>query len=185
MVSYLMFIKLFHNQIKMFVPLVMNLSNADTKSIEKELFITFRKHLKKLLRDEYRDIFGEECDEPLSRNIMLSLKDFAHFNGEVTKQDRISNPTACGIMIANTTFTMFQILCTLQHEYRVKKHMKRLTGIISDPGRGQSAMERVIFAINTIYDISSKHEIFDIVQDDIAKIDTFMERTFECEIDFD
>jgi hypothetical protein len=63
--------------------------------------------------------------------------------------------------------------------------MKRLTGIISDPGRGQSAMERVVFAINTIYDISSKHEIFDIVQDDITKIDTFMERTFGCEIDFD
>ena len=183
MVSYLMFIKLFHNQIKMFVPLVMNLNNADTMSIEKELFITFRKHLKKLLRDEYRDIFGEECDEPLSRNIMLSLKDFAQFNGEVTKQDRISNSTECGIMIANTAFTMFQILCTLQHEYRVKKHMKRLTGIISDPGRGQSAMERVVFAINRIYDISSKHEIFDIVQDDITKIDTFMERTFACEIE--
>ncbi len=169
----------------MFIPLVMNLSNADTKSIEKELFITFRKHLKKLLRDEYRDVFGEVCDEPLSRNIMLSLKDFARFNGEVTKQDRISNPTACAVMIANTAFTMFQILCTLQYEYRVKKHMKRLTGIISDPGRGQSAMERVVFAINTIYDISSKHEIFDIVQDDIAKIDTYMEKTFACEIDFD
>lgn len=169
----------------MFIPLVMNLNNADTKSIEKELFITFRKHLKKLLRDEYRDIFEEECDEPLSRNIMLSLKDFARFNGEVTKQDRISNPTACGIMIANTAFSMFQILCTLQHGYRVKKHMIRLTGIISDPGRGHSAMERVIFAINTIYDISSKHEIFDIVQNDIAKIDTFLEKTFGCEIDFD
>lgn len=171
----------------MFTPIVMNISNADTKSIEKELFITFRKHLKKLLRDEYRDIFGEECDEPLSRNIMLSLKDFARFNGEVvTKQDRISNPTACGIVIANTAFSTFQILCTLlQHGYRVKNHIKRLAGIISDPGRGKSAMERVVFAINTIYDISSQHDIFDIFQDDIAKIDTFMERTFDCEIDFD
>lgn len=185
MVSHLMFIKLFHNQIKMFIPLLMNLNNADTMSIEKELFITFRKHLKKLLRDEYRDIFGEECDEPLSRNIMMSLKDFDRFNGEVAKQDRISNPTTCGIIIANTAFTMFQILCTLQHEYRVKNHIKRLAGIISDPGRGHSAMERVIFAINTIYDIASKHESFDIVQDAIIKIDTFMERTFDCEIDFD
>jgi len=185
MVSHLIFIKLFHNQIKMFVPLVMNLSNADTMSIEKELFITFRKHLKKLLRDEYRDILGEECDEPLSRNIMLSLKDFARFNGEVTKQDRISNPTECAFMIAHTAFTMFQILCTLQHDYRVKNHMKRMTGIISDPGRGQSAMERTVFAINTIYEISSNHEIFDIVQENISKIDAFMERTFACEIDFD
>ena len=161
----------------------MNLTKYDIKSIEKELFITFRKHLKKLLRDEYRNIFGEVCDEPLSRNIMLSLKDFARFNGETTKQDRISNPTACGIMIAHTAFTIFQILCTLQHEYHVEKHMKRLTGIISDPGRGRNAMERVVFAINTIYDISSKHEIFDIVQDDISKIDTYMERTFQCEIE--
>jgi hypothetical protein len=169
----------------MFTPIVMNLTQSDIKSIEKELFITFRKHLKKLLRDEYLDIFGEVCDEPLSRNIMLSLKDFAHFNGEMTKQDRISNPTECAVMIANTVFTMFQILCTLQHEYNVKKHMKRLSGIVSDPGQGVSAMERVVFAINTIYDISSKHEIFDIVQDDISKIDAFMERTFACEIDFD
>lgn len=172
-------------QTKMFTPIVMNLTKYDIKSIEKELFITFRKHFKKLLRDEYHDIFGEVCDEPLSRNIMLSLKDFARFNGEVTKQDRISTTAECGIMIANTAFTMFQILCTLQHEYRVKKHMQRLTDIISGPGRGQTAMERVVFAINTIYDISSKHEIFDIVQGDIAKIDTYMERTFECEIDFD
>ena len=169
----------------MFTPIVMNLTQSDIKSIEKELFITFRKHLKKLLRDEYLDIFGEVCDEPLSRNIMLSLKDFAHFNGEMTKQDRISNPTECAVMIAHTAFTMFQILCTLQHEYNVKKHMKRLSGIVSDPGQGISAMERVVFAINTIYDISSKHEIFDIVQDDISKIDAFMERTFACEIDFD
>jgi len=167
----------------MFVPIVMNLNESDSKSIEKELFIAFRKTLKKLLQNEYRDIFGEASDEPLSRNIMLSLKDFAHFNGEVTKQDRISNPTACGIMIANTAFTMFQILCTLQHECRVKKNMKRLEGIVSDAGRGRSAMERVVYAINTIYDIASKHEIFDIVQDDITKIDTYMETTFGCEIE--
>ena len=169
----------------MFAPIVMNINDADIKSIEKELFIAFRKSLKTMLREEYYNVFGEVCDEPLSRNIMLSLKDFAHFNGEMTKQDRISNPTACGIMIANTVFTMFQILCTLQHEYNVKKHMKRMTSIISEPGRRVSAMERVVFAINTIYDISSKHEIFDIVQDDISKIDAFMERTFACEIDFD
>jgi hypothetical protein len=169
----------------MYTPIIMNLTQCDSKSIEKELFITFRKHLKKMLRDEYRDIFGEVCDEPLSRNIMSSLKDFTRFNGEVFKQDRISNPTTCGIMIANTVFTMFQILCTLQHEYRVKKHMKRLEGIVSDAGRGRSAMERVVFAINTIYDIASKHEIFDIVQDDITKIDSYMEKTFACEIGFD
>jgi len=169
----------------MYTPIIMNLTQCDSKSIEKELFITFRKHLKKMLRDEYRDIFGEASDEPLSRNIMSSLKDFTRFNGEVFKQDRISNPTTCGIMIANTAFTMFQILCTLQHEYRVKKHMKRLEGIVSDAGRGRSAMERVVFAINTIYDIASKHEIFDIVQDDITKIDSYMEKTFACEIGFD
>ena len=169
----------------MFILLAMNLDNVDTMSIEKQLFITFRKHLKKLLRDEYHTIFGEVCDEPLSRNIMLSLKDFAHFDGEMAKQHRITNPTECADMIANTAFTMFQILCTLQHEYRVKKHMKRLTGIISDPGRGYTAMERIVFALNTMYDIASKHEIFDIVQEDIARIDTFMERTFGCEIGFD
>jgi hypothetical protein len=169
----------------MFVPIVMNLNESDSKSIEKELFIAFRKTLKKLLQNEYHDIFGEASDEPLSRNIMSSLKDFTRFNGEVFKQDSISNPNACGIMIANTAFTMFQILCSLQAEYRVKKHMKRLTGIISDPGRGRSAMERVVFAINTIYDISSKHEIFDIFQDDITIIDSYMEKTFGREIDFD
>ena len=167
----------------MFVPIVMNLNESDSKSIEKELFIAFRKTLKKLLQNEYRDIFGEACDEPLSRNIMLSLKDFAHFNGEMTKQDRISNPTTCGIMIANTAFTMFQILCTLQHEYCVKKHMKRLEGIVSDAGRGRSAMERVVYAMNIIYNIASNHDIFDIVQDDITKIDSYMEKTFGCEIE--
>ena len=173
-----------HNSIKMFVPIMMNLNESDSKSIEKELFVAFRKTLKKLLRNEYYDIFEEVCDEPLSRNIMSSLKDFTLFNGEVFKQDRISNPVECGIMIANIAFTMFQILCTLQHEYHVKKHMKRLGGIVSDAGRGRSAIERVVFAINTIYDISSNHEIFDIIQDDITKIDSYMSRTFACEIEF-
>ena len=169
----------------MFAPIVMNINDADIRSIEKELFITFRKSLKTMLREEYYNVFGEVCHEPLSRKIMMSLKNNTNFNGEMTKQNRITNPTECAVMIANTVFAMFQILCSMQYEFDVKKHMKRLSGIVSNPGKGISAMERVVFAINTIYDISSNHEIFNIVQEDISKIDAFMERTFACEIDFD
>ena len=167
----------------MFAPIVMNLSQSDTKNIEKELFITFRKHLKKLLLDEYYDVFGEVCDEHLSKNIMMSLKDRTIFNGEVAKHSHNLNPTICGILIANTAFTMFQILCTLQSEYNVKNHMKKLAGVVNDAGRGLNAMERVVHAMNIIYDVASNHEIFDIVEDDIAKIDTYMEKTFACEIE--
>ena len=167
----------------MFVPIVMNLTQYDIESTEKELFISFRKHLKKLLCGEYYDVFGKVCDEPLSRKIMMSLKNHINFKGEVIKHDRILNPTTCGIMIAETAFTMFQMLCSLQHEFHVKKHMKRLAGVVNDAGRGLNAMERVVYAMNTIYDVASNHEFFDIVQDDITKIDKYMEKTFACEIE--
>jgi hypothetical protein len=167
----------------MFVPVVMNLTESDVKRIEKDLFISFRKNLKKLLRDEYRDIFGEVCDEPLSKNIMLSLKDRTIFNGDIVKHDRNLNHMTCGILMAHTVFTMFQMLCSLQAEHHVKSHMAKLAGIVNDVGRGFSAVERIVHVMNTIYDLSSNHDFFDIVQDSVTDIEKYLDRTFGCEIE--
>lgn len=167
----------------MFTPITLNLTQDDIRSTEKELFVSFRKNLKKLICDEYCDIFGEVCEEKMSKKIMMSIKDFSIFNGNVAKHPRQLNSTSCGILLANTVFVMFQMLCSLQAEYRVEKHISRLSGIVNDAGRGLSAIERVVFAINTIYEISANHEFFDIVQGDISAIDAFMEKTFACEIE--
>ena len=167
----------------MFVPIVMNTNQSDIKMIETEVFISFRKNLKKLLRNEYYDIFGEVCDKRLSKNIMLSIKDNTFFNGDVVKHNRSLNPVSCGNLIANTVFTMFQILCSLQTEYHVKSHINMIAGIVNDLGRGHSAVERIIHTMNTIYEVSSKHEIFDIVQDSITEIENYLDKTFGCEIE--
>ena len=161
----------------------MNISESDIRMVEKDLFISFRTTLKALLQNEYYDIFSDVCDEPLSRNIMLSIKNYTVFNGEVVKHSRSLNPTKCGILIANTVFTMFQILCSLQTEYNVKSHIRKLAGVISDAGRGISAMERVVFAVNVIYYVSSKHYIFDLVQDSINEIENYLNIAFGCDIE--
>ena len=167
----------------MFTPIVMNLTESDAKRLEKDLFISFRKNLKQLLRDEYRDIFGEVCYEPLSKNIMLSLKDRTIFNGDVVKHSHNLNPTTCGILLANTVFTMFQMLCSLQAEYRVKSHITKLAGIVNDLGKGFSAVQRIVHVMNIIYDVSSNHEFFDIVQESITEIEKYLDTTFGCEIE--
>ena len=167
----------------MFVPIIMNISESDVRSTEKELFISFRKNLKQLLRDEYYDIFGEVCDENMSKNIMLSIKDRTIFNGDVVKHSRDLNPTTCGILLANTVFTMFQMLCSLQAEYHVKSHITKLAGIVNDLGKGFSAVQRIVHVMNTIYDVSSNHEFFDIVQESVTEIEKYLDTTFGCEIE--
>ena len=168
----------------MFVPVILNINPYDTKIIEKDLFISFRKNLKQLLRDEYYDIFGEVCDENISKNIMLSLKNRTIFNGDIVKHSHNLNPTSCGILLANTVFTMFQMLCSLQSEYHVKSHITKLAGVVNDLGRGFSAVQRIVHAMNIIYDVSSNHEFFDIVQESVTEIEKYLDKTFGCEIEY-
>ena len=78
---------------------------------------------------------------------------------------------------------MFQILCSLQTEYHVKSHIKAIAGVVNDVGRGRSAMERIVIVMNTIYDLSSNHEIFDIVQESVTEIENYLDKTFGCEIE--
>ena len=172
-----------HLRTKMFVPIVMNLTESDTKRIGKDAFISFRKTLKKLLQNEYYDIFGEVCDEKFSKNIMMSIKNHTVFDGNIAKHDRRLNHISCGSLIAETVFAMFQILCSLQTEYHMKSHIKAIAGIVNDVGRGRSAMERIVIVMNTIYDLTSNHEIFDIVQESVTEIENYLDRTFGCEIE--
>ena len=167
----------------MFVPIVMNLTESDANRIGKDTFISFRKTLKNLLQNEYYDIFGEVCDEKLSKNIMMSIKDHTVFNGNIAKHDRTLDSASCGSLIAETVFAMFQLLCSLQTEFHVKSHIKFLAGIVNNAGRGKNAMERIVFAMNTIYDLSSNHEVFDIFQESVGGIENYLNRTFGCEIE--
>ena len=114
---------------------------------------------------------------------MLSLKDRTIFNGDIVKHSHNLNPTTCGILLANTVFTMFQMLCSLQAEYRVKSHITKIAGIVNDLGRGYSALGRIVYVMNTIYDLSSNHEFFDIVQDSVTEIEKYLDKTFGCEIE--
>jgi len=167
----------------MFAPIILNVSEEDAKTISQQVFVAFRKTLKNLLKNEFYDIFGEVTDESFSKNIFMSIKEHTTFDGNVVKHARIRDPTKCGSHIAEVVFAMFQMLCSLQIDYDVKKHIKVLAGIINDAGRGLSAMERIVFAMNMIYDLSSNHEIFDIVQDSVTDIEKYLNDNFECEIE--
>jgi len=167
----------------MFAPIIMNLTEEDAKTISQQVFIAFRKTLKNLIKNEYYDIFGEVTDERFSKNIFMSIKDHTAFDGNVVKHARIRDPTVCGSHLAQVVFVMFQMLCSLQEEYNVETHIKVLAGIVNNAGRGLSAMERIVFAMNMIYDLSSNHEIFDIVQDSVTDIEKYLNDNFECEIE--
>jgi len=167
----------------MFAPIILNISEEDAKTISQQVFVAFRKTLKNLLKNEFYDIFGEVCDERFSKNIFMSIKEHTKFDGIVVKHAQIRDPTACGSHLAQVVFVMFQMLCSLQGEYNVKKHIKVLAGIVNSAGRNLSAMERIVFAMNMIYDLSSNHEIFDIVQDSVTDIEKYLNDNFECEIE--
>jgi hypothetical protein len=46
--------------------------------------------------------------------------------------------------------------------------------------RGTSAVQRILHAMNTIYYVSSGHEIFGIVDESIKDIEAYLDKTLGC-----
>lgn len=160
---------------------MLNVTENDSRISAKETFIIFRKTLKQMARDEYAKLYGEQCEQNNTKKILKIIKKNVLFDGNISKQHKISNNAEFAKLLAETSFIIFSILCSMQSEFRVWKHIRNITGVISDVSPGTSAVGRIVHVINIIGNITSNHEIFEIITPAVTMLGNFIEKTFHCE----
>jgi len=160
--------------------IVMPLTEYDTRNFKKETFIIFRKTLKKLAIEEYETIHETTCNKKITKKILKSIKRNTRFTGEIPKYNRVMNNDTFAVLLAETVFTMFRILCSMASEFHVRRHMAEICGVVNDVERETSAVGRIVHAINVIESISGDHGVFSMLHGSITQLQMYIENTFGC-----
>lgn len=164
----------------------MTVSDHDTNNAEKNIFISFRKSLKKLGTDEYRIINTSSSPHITTKNILMSIRKQARFDGCIAKYDRILDTHTFPKLLAETLFTMFKILCSMNVEYDTSRRIYEIAGVVNDVSRGTPAICRLHSAVNTLVMIWREHAVFQLLNVSIYSILEFSRKTlFLCNGDFD
>lgn len=164
----------------------MTVSDHDTNNAEKNIFISFRKSLKKLGIDEYRRINTNSSPHITTKRILMSIRKQVTFDGCIQKHDRILNTHTFPKLLAETVFTMFKILCSMNVEYDTSRRIHEVAGVVNDVSRGTPAIWRLHSAVNTLVMIWREHAVFQLLDDSIYAILEFSKKTFMlCNGDFD
>lgn len=144
-------------------------------------FVTFRRTLKSILRNKYESVFHEKPDDSLTaKKLMRILQKHVSFNGEVLKTaGRHMNAVSCGTYMAEITYIIFTMLGALNYEFDMSSQLRKISGIINDSPRMGDAMKKIIFALDTIDELASCHECFEVldIPTCIDTIDYFLEKT--------
>jgi hypothetical protein len=71
------------------------------------------------------------------------------------------------------------MLAALSYEFEVSCDLRKISGIINDSPRSGKAIEKIIFALDTIDKLASCHECFEVldIPSCIDTIDCFLEKT--------
>jgi hypothetical protein len=160
--------------IKMFVPTILDLS-SDGLAGDALTFVTFRRSLKSKLRSQYKSVFGEESGDMTTKKLMLVLKPHMSFPGvEIKRQRRNLDAASAGILLAEIVFSMFGMLCAINHEFHTSSKIKAISGVVNESPRGQGPTEKLIFAMDLIDGISCLHPAMKvIVSREIDTLDNF------------
>jgi len=142
----------------MFLPVVLSTCDDDLSQVS---FMFFIKYLKKTLRDRYRDAFDQEATAMNTKRLMKKLRNSTVFSGEILKFNSSFSltPADAGKMIADITWIVYSILCTLRREFYIGRKLKDIAGIIQDCPL-ESADDRIMYALFVLHGISKSHDIF-------------------------
>ena len=145
------------------------------------VYTTFRQTLKSILRKKYELVFHEKPDDSLSaKKLMRILRKHVSFCGESLKTaGRHMNAVSCGKYMAEVTYSIYTMLVVLNYEFNVSSDLRKIYGIINDSPRTGDAMKKIIFSIDTIDELASCHECFEVldIPSCIDTIDCFLEKT--------
>ena len=80
--------------------------------------------------------------------------------------------------MAEIVYTLYSVLCTLDYEFNAGKKIQKISGIVQDSPQGKGPMEKIIFALDMVDDISESHECFDILSTKVAieSVDNYFEK---------
>ena len=162
----------------MFAPTIMDIgSGLDTDSVT---FVTFRRTLKKMLINKFQSVYGSKPDNLNTKQLMKILRKKTHFEGEIVKFGRQKlDATSCGILMAEIVYTLYSVLCTLDYEFNAGKKIRKISGIVQDSPQNKGPMEKIVYALDMIDDISGSHECFEILstKSAINSVDNYFEKT--------
>lgn len=164
--------------------ITMIVSEHDTKNAEKNIFISFRKSLKKLGTDEYWRINTNPSSTRITKNILMSVRKQVTFDGCIQKYNKNLDNNTFPRLLAETVFTMFKILCSMSVEYDTRRHISEVAGVVNDVPRGTPAIWRIHSVINTLVMIWKEHSVFQLLDDSIYAIVGYSKKTF-CMDEFD
>jgi hypothetical protein len=153
----------------MFVPVLLDISDGlDSDALT---FVTFRRTLKKMLRDN-----DETFVDMNTKQMMKKLRRrMSYEEPSVKTRPSKLDAASCGVLLAKTVYMMYALLCSMDHEFDTGGKIKRIAGIVQDSPRG-TAMEKIIYALDIVDGISCSHPCFDVLIDGIDSIDAYFEK---------
>lgn len=150
------------------------------------MFISFRKSLKKLGTNEYRRINTSPPAACTTKRILMSIRKQVTFDGCIQKYNKTLDNDTFPKLLAETVFTMFKLLCSMNVEYDTKHRINDVSGVVNDVSRGTSAIWRIHSVVNTLVMIWKEHSVFQLLDESIYAIVKYTEKTFSfCMGDFD
>jgi len=161
---------------------------VDTEDDSVDMFVTFRKTLKKLLSNEYTKYFGEQPVHMNTKAMMKALRNHACFDGVSKGADfdiRSVSHTEIGSIIANMVFSVYTIICSnYQHFKNAENYamLKEFAGVIDNAPRSSHAVDRMIRALDYIDVAVEEYPICSIAATNVRKIDAYFERVWEIKI---
>jgi len=161
---------------------------VDTEDDSVDMFVIFRKTLKKLLSNEYIKYFGEHPFGMNTKSMMKALRNHACFDGVSKGADfdvRSVSHNEIGSMLAHMVFSVYTIMCSnYQHFKTVDNYaiLTEFTGVIDKAPKGSHAVDRMIRALDYIDVAVEQYPICSIATTNIRKIDAYFERVWEIKI---
>jgi len=161
---------------------------VDTEDDSVDMFVTFRKTLKKLLSNEYTKYFGEQPVHMNTKAMMKALRNHACFDGVSKGTDfdiRSVSHTEIGSIIANMVFSVYTIMCSNYQQFKNVDNyamLKEFAGVIDNAPRSSHAVDRMIRALDYIDVAVEEYPICSIAATNVRKIDAYFERVWEIKI---
>jgi hypothetical protein len=161
---------------------------VDTEDDSVDMFVTFRKTLKKLLSNEYTKYFGEQPVHMNTKAMMKALRNHACFDGVSKGVDfdvRSVSHNEIGSMLAHMVFTVYTIMCSnYQHFKNVENYamLKVFAGVIDNAPKNCHAVDRMLRALDYIDVVVEEYPICLIATTNIRKIDAYFEYKWQIKI---
>ncbi|AGE57192.1 hypothetical protein PBCVNEJV4_99L [Paramecium bursaria Chlorella virus NE-JV-4] len=172
---------------------------TDKEEVSVEMFVTFRKTLKKLLSDEYIKYYKEPPVGMTTKKLMKTLRNHVCYDGITKNTDfdiRTVSHIEMGSILAHMVFSVYTMICMryqrVKHDsYNWNKYgrhsaihmfLSEFIGVIDDAPRKLHAVDRMTRALDFIDAAEDRFPFCSVVTKDLTKIDAYFNRMWDIKM---